>query len=396
MKQPHIANWLSNGLGGQSMFLLLLASEREIPATLSITADTGSEKDRVCSTGERMSAPEFFRRYVQPFAERTGIEAVMVRAQNKFKKELEPVEDVLRASAKRACAKGEFHFDHVVKGLSVPLFTNDKSRGRLRQSCTSKWKIAAINQEAKRRGITLLRNAVGFHAGECHRIKARYLKDDGGFSIYKPQKVTGGISKDVNWLEQYYPCIDLGLDREMIRARLQKRGLPYLVTTECDMCPHQDYARWIMHTPAVLDDAARIEAAWGGKLFLPPSAYRSCRPLRKCAKNSYRRKRKPSCPRSAVRMAHIAESKPMKPDLSNLPHGNARKLWLYDNLQCVLAWAATPGEARRLTGVGGTFIRVAHLDVPTPPHYHKPNGHLACDAIEKQPTMRDLIHALTP
>lgn len=43
------ANWVANGLGGQSMYLFYLACHRRIPATLSITGDTGGENDRVCS-----------------------------------------------------------------------------------------------------------------------------------------------------------------------------------------------------------------------------------------------------------------------------------------------------------------------------------------------------------
>ena len=76
-----------------------------------------------------------------------------------------------------------------------------------------------------------------------------------------------GVRKPIVWLEHYYPCIDLKLNREAIRKELEKVGLPYLVTTECDWCPHQDYARWAMHTPEVIDEAAKVEAAWGGKLF---------------------------------------------------------------------------------------------------------------------------------
>lgn len=257
------ANWLSNGLGGQSMFLLMLAAKREIPATVSITADTGSENDRVCSTGERMTAYDFFRRFVVPYSEKNGVESLLIRAVDRDKNPLPPLGDTVQRVGKR----GDKDFYDMISGLCIPMFTNDKTKGRLRQSCTDKWKIRAINQEAKRRGVTVLRNAIGFHAGECHRIKARYLCDDGGFSIYKPQTNRDGKMSDVRWLEHYYPAIDLGLDRDKIRAVLQREGLPYLITTECDFCPHQDYARWIMHTPEVIDDCARLESAFQGKLF---------------------------------------------------------------------------------------------------------------------------------
>lgn len=261
------ANWVSNGLGGQSMFLLMLAARKEIPATVTITADTGSELDRVCSNGERMTAPQFFYRYVLPYAEKHGIEALFVRAQDKDGIPFPPLFDIVEEVAKRSKANPDQEFNEMVSGLLIPIFTNDKSKGRLRQTCTDKFKIRAVNQEARRRGITTLRNAIGFHAGECHRIKARFLKMDSGFSVYKPQVNRDGVLKDIQWLEHYYPCIDLGVDREKIRSILQREGLPYLVTTECDKCPHQDYARWIMHTPEELEDAARVEACFHGKLF---------------------------------------------------------------------------------------------------------------------------------
>lgn len=243
------------------MFLLHLAAEREIPATVSITADTGSEKDRVCSNGQRMTAREFYDGFVVPYAESHGIEPIFARSVDANKQPLPDIIDLLRSS------KSSEVFEEMISSISVPLFTNDRTRGRLLQSCTDKWKIRAINQEARRRGITLLRNAIGYHAGECHRLKANYLKDDGGFSIYKPFSKRGEKLAPVKWLEHYYPCIDLGLDRSAIRARLQKVGLPYLITTECDCCPHQDYDRWIMHTPEVLADIASIESRWSGKLF---------------------------------------------------------------------------------------------------------------------------------
>lgn len=254
-------NWISNGLGGQSMYLLYLASQRIIPATLSITADTGSENDRITNTGERIPAPEFFRLYVQPYAEKNGIEAVMVRAKDISGADLPPLIDILR---NRGQAQS---FQDLTKSISVPLFTNDRTAGRLRQSCTDKWKIRAIHQEARRRGVTLLRSAIGFHAGETHRLKAEWMRDDNGFNYYKPYQNRKGKLTTIKWLEHYYPLIDLKLNRLRIRDELERIGLPFLVTTECDMCPHQDHQRWAAHRPEVLQEIAQIEAEWDGKLF---------------------------------------------------------------------------------------------------------------------------------
>lgn len=254
-----IANWLSNGLGGQSMYMLYLAAQQRIPATLSITADTGSETDRVCSTGERMSAPDFFARYVVPYAQAHNIEAVLVRAKDRTGADLPPLIDALRATS--------FNGGRL-PSMSVPLYTNDRGQGRLRQTCTSKWKVAAIQQEARRRGITLLRSAIGFHYYESDRIKAQWRGTEGGYDIYKPYTNRRGRLVTVKWLEHYYPLIDLRLNRTQIQHKLGEIDLPYLTTTECDHCPHQDYPRWAAHSAEVIDEMAQIEEQWSGKLFL--------------------------------------------------------------------------------------------------------------------------------
>lgn len=237
------------------MYLLYLAAQRVIPATLSITADTGSENDRVCSTGERITARQFFDNYVQPYARQAKIEAVFVRALDADKRPLPALVDTLKGV-------------QIGDSISVPLFTNDRTQGRLRQSCTDKWKVRAIHQEARRRGIKTLYSAIGFHAGEAHRIKGEYLETISGFDYYQPMTKRGSQLRKVKWLRHYYPLIDLRLNRSQIRAALDRLKIPYLLTTECDHCPHQDYDRWSMHTPEVINELAALESTWGGKLFL--------------------------------------------------------------------------------------------------------------------------------
>lgn len=77
-----------------------------------------------------------------------------------------------------------------------------------------------------------------------------------------------------------------------------------------------------------------------------------------------------------------------------IPVGYGRKLYLYSDLSNALAWAKDAAEFRTLTRTNGYAVRVAHVGIAAPDHYHKPSGHLANDAIEKIPTMRDFIHAL--
>ena len=242
---------------------MLLAAEGKIPATVSATANTKSENDRVCSNGKRMTSIQFFHDYVEPLGQKYGIKTHLIESVDENKIPLISVLDVLRNASKR----GSDNFEDMVSGISVPLFTNDRTKGRLRQNCTDKWKIRALHQEARRQGVTSLRSAIGFHSGESHRIKARFLFDEGGFGIWKPQVKRDGVMVGIKWLEHYYPCVDLALDREAIQKRLKQAGIPFLVTTECDCCPHQDYSRWMMHTPAVIQEMADIEKGFNGKLF---------------------------------------------------------------------------------------------------------------------------------
>src|SRR5262249_18312417 len=153
---------------------------------------------------ERMSARTFFETYVVPFATKHGIEAVMVRANNEEGKPLPALIDVLRG------AKGD-SFEKMIRGMGVPLYTHDRTNGQLKQSCTEKWKIRAIHQEARRRGIDLLRSAIGYHAMESRRIKAAWIETDGGFEVYKPLRRRDGKPVPIKWLEHYYPLIDLGM-----------------------------------------------------------------------------------------------------------------------------------------------------------------------------------------
>lgn len=256
---------LSNGLGGQSQMLLWMACNGQIPASLSIAADTGSEKHRMCSDGTRMTAREFFDEHVKPYGEKHGVECVFVRALDEHKKPMPDIDEVLRLSSKKST------FGEMVSGVAVPLFTNDKTRGRLMQSCTDKWKKRAIHQEGRRRGAKLMRNAIGFHSGEAGRIKSRYIGQDGGFSIYKPQaQRDDGELHDIAWLEHYHPLVDRGLNRSAIKEYLDSFGVKYLVTTECDKCPHQDFQRWSALPKEAIEEAAEIEAGWGGKLFFTP------------------------------------------------------------------------------------------------------------------------------
>lgn len=69
------------------------------------------------------------------------------------------------------------------------------------------------------------------------------------------------------------------------------------------------------------------------------------------------------------------------------------KLYLYSDFTAAV-WAKNPEHWRKITGRTGNPVRCAHCAFPLPKGYHEPNGTLANDAIERIPTMRDLVNAL--
>lgn len=129
-------------------------------------------------------------------------------------------------------------------------------------------------------GAKTARNAQGIHFYEAdRRTKGRFLRMDGQWSIYQTtmevsvrdaEGIKRKTQKDVKWQTHYYPLVDLKMSRADVYKAVEKEGVPYLVSSECDLCPHQDLARWERKSPEVIEDGARIEAMFGGKFFFTP------------------------------------------------------------------------------------------------------------------------------
>lgn len=246
---------LSNGLGAQSMLLFLMACRREIPATCSITADTGWESDRTWSNGRKSTIQAYFDEVVTPLAAQHGIVARFVRSRYKDGKHLEP----LIAHVSQCALEGIMP--------NIPMFGSNL--GRLRQVCTDKWKIRALRQDARNWfGATTNCNAQGIHAGEAdRRVSGRFLGMNGKWSIYQTQIKTKEGVKDIKWQTHYYPLVDLGYNRNECQRRIVSEKIPYLLSSECDGCPHKDLIRWERTSPVVLAQLADLESKFNGQLF---------------------------------------------------------------------------------------------------------------------------------
>jgi len=268
MKQNLHIESLSNGLGGQSVRLFLMACRREIPATVSITADTGWEFDRLWSNGRRASSKVYFDEVITPLALQYGFDARFVQAVDENKKPLPALIEHTRWCA----TSGKFN------NLKIPMFGS--KGGRLLQSCTQKWKIRAINQELRRMGAKTACTYQGIHSGESsRRVSGWYLhqhKDAPWISVYQDTvKVTKKdaegnrvkTEKAVKWLTHAYPLVDMNENREICRLHIAGEKIPYLISSECDGCPHKDLPRWERTDPAVLKDLAELEALFNGEFF---------------------------------------------------------------------------------------------------------------------------------
>lgn len=246
---------VSNGLGAPSLFLLIMAIRREIPATVSISADTGWENDRMWNTGRRSTSQEYFDEVIVPLCRGSHVTPRFVRKVSKSGAPLPPLRDLVVAGAA-----------HNGQPFGVPMFGS--RGGRAMQSCTDKMKIGALRQEARRLGAVTNCNAQGIHFHEAdRRVKGRFLRDEGPWSIYQTTVKTKSGQKDIKWQTHYYPLVDLRMTREDVYRAVEKEGVPYLVSSECDLCPHQDLARWERKSPEVLADGARIEAMFKGEYF---------------------------------------------------------------------------------------------------------------------------------
>jgi len=222
-------NAINNGMGAPSMYMMVLAAQGKIDADICITADTGSENDCLLSNGNRVTAQQFYTNVIEPLGLEFGINTAFIRTLDKNKQPLPPLIDRLR--------NGET--------AGVPLYGSNG--GRLPQGCTSKYKVRAVRQELRRRGAKTATSYLGLTMDEVHRMKQH---------------------NDVKWHDVSWPLIrPYPMYKGTIRQELNKMNIPYMVSSQCDMCPHMNYPRWSRLSPETIEDVANIERAFGGNMF---------------------------------------------------------------------------------------------------------------------------------
>ncbi len=164
------------------------------------------------------------------------------------------------------------------KRVLIPMFGSNG--GRRAQSCTDKFKIRALRQEARRMGAKTNCNAQGIHIEEAlRRMDGDFLRTNRKWSIYQTrQKLTrkevldGVMTKvkyyvDIKWQTHYYPLVDLKMTRHDCQRFMARENIPYILSTECDGCPHKDLTRWERTSTVVLTDLAAFEKKFNGEFF---------------------------------------------------------------------------------------------------------------------------------
>lgn len=225
-------NSISCGQGAPSIYLIVAAGSGVFPADIVVVADTGDENDMLWSTGKRTTAKEFFQAVTKPLAEEFGLESAFVRTQDK-----------------KGVPLPDIHLDQRLNGkveIDLPMFGS--RGGRLHQSCTNKYKTRAIRQELKRCGAKTATSNLGITMDEVERIRP---------------------NKDVKWETLAWPLVMIEkLYRVTIIKRLEEMNIPYLISSECDRCPHKDWPRWERTSPETIQDVAKWESQFNGDYFL--------------------------------------------------------------------------------------------------------------------------------
>lgn len=243
-----IINSISCGQGAPSVFLIHLAGRGLFPCDVVIVADTGNENDMLWNTGQRTTAHEYFLKVTKPLAESYGIDAAFVRAVDKDGQEIPPIhEDQKYLGGKYV--NGIFEHNSKIE-IDMPLFGSDG--GRLRQSCTAKWKKAAIRQELRRRGATHANVHLGLTADEPHRIKQSREK----WEVLKwPLVFTRRENGSRGW------------GRQAIMDEMEAMGTPYIKRSQCDFCPHKNLQRWKDSSEETIMAAQEFEQSIGHGVF---------------------------------------------------------------------------------------------------------------------------------
>lgn len=193
---------VSFGGGRQTVAMLVLAAQNEIPYRLFLFANVGDNAE-----GPRTLT--YFREHALPYAEAHGIELRELRWVDRTGRARDLYDDLLRQE----------------NSLTIPL---RDSGGFGNRKCTSRYKIEVVARELKRLGATVqdpAEVALGISVDEIDRAKP-------------------GVPKQQPWTCRTYPLLDLGLRVSDCLRLVADAGLPPAPRSACHFCPFQDAEQW--------------------------------------------------------------------------------------------------------------------------------------------------------
>lgn len=214
---------VSYGGGVQSTALLVLAAQGTINFPLFIFANTGEES-------EHPATLRYVREVAMPYAEAHGIEMVEVQRR------------------KRGGAKEDLR-DRLDAGRTAIPVRRRKEGKPMSRSCTTDFKVKAIEKELRRRGATEEAPAIvaiGISVDEIARAKSE------------------GVDPKAPTQYRVYPLLKpLHLTRMDCRQVIADGGLPVPPKSACWFCPMHDGTAWTnlrKETPDLFEEACKIEA----------------------------------------------------------------------------------------------------------------------------------------
>jgi hypothetical protein len=222
---------ISCGQGAPSLALILVSKHMNVfNSDVLIVADTGNENDMLWSNGKRTSAKEFFMKVTKKLSEKFGLKAYFVRSVDKNGNPLPPLMET-----------------QSLNNYDIPLYGSNG--GQARQKCTSKYKISAVRQHLRRLGAKTSTTHLGITLDEVHRMN----------------------QSDVKWNPKHYPLV-MDCKPPMRKSDcinlLNEFDIPYLVSSECDFCPHKNLWRWENSSNETIQKAIKFEESFNGEFFL--------------------------------------------------------------------------------------------------------------------------------
>lgn len=191
----------SFGGGVQSMACLVLAAEGRIDYRTFVFADVGADS-------EHPATMAYFEEYAKPYAERHGLDLLVVqklRRDGSFESILEKLHRTQRS-------------------IDIPVRMQNGAPGR--RSCTADYKIKPVSRWMKQHGATVTEPGivgVGISLDEFERMR----------------------DSQIPYIRNEYPLVDLRIDRAECERIIRSAGLPVPPKSSCWFCPFHRPDAWV-------------------------------------------------------------------------------------------------------------------------------------------------------